>query len=270
MEIVLENVSYIDKINNKKVLDNINMTIGSNLVTVIVGKSGSGKTTLAEIIDLLINPTSGVVKYDGLDNSNDNKSKVGLIFQKPEEQFFENTVEKEIAFGLKFLNKDIAQIRKRVKDSLKMVDLSEDFLKRNPFTLSCGEKRKVAIASILTFNPNVLIFDEPCIGLDNKSKKNLIKIIKMLKNRYNKTIVVLTNDLEFSHHIADEVFLINEGKIVLSGTKYEVFTKDIEKYGLKKPNIIEFEQLVLDKKNIKLFYRDDINDLMKDVYRNAK
>lgn len=269
MEIVLESVDYINF--SKKILDNVSLNIKSNLITTIVGASGSGKTTLAEIIDLLLPPSSGILKYDGeVVNSNELKSRIGLVFQNPEEQFFASTVEKEIEFGLNYLNKDIEKIKKRVNDALRMVNLDESYLNRNPFTLSCGEKRKVAIASILAFNPSVIIFDEPILGLDSKSKKSLIKIIKLLKNRYNKTVIIITKDLEFAHLISDEVVVINEGKIVLQGNKYEVFTQDIENYGLKKPRIIEFEQMVFNEKKVKLFYRDDINDLMKDVYRNVK
>lgn len=263
MEIVLEKVNFTNKVFNTQILEDINLNIKTGLITTIVGASGSGKTTLAEIIDLLVIPSSGNVKYNS-------KNKVGLVFQNPEEQFFASTVEKEIEFGLNYLNKDISKIKKKVQDALIMVNLNPNYLNRNPFSLSCGEKRKVAIASVLAFNPEIIILDEPTLGLDKKSQKSLIKIIKLLKNRYNKTIIVITKDTELAHIISDEVVVLNDGKIVLQGNKYEVFTEDISKYGLKKPKIIEFEQLVYKEKNIKLLYRDDINDLMKDVYRNVK
>lgn len=263
MEIALEKVNFTNKVFNTQILEDINLNIKTGLITTIVGASGSGKTTLAEIIDLLVIPSSGNVKYNS-------KNKVGLVFQNPEEQFFASTVEKEIEFGLNYLNKDISKIKKKVQDALIMVNLNPNYLNRNPFSLSCGEKRKVAIASVLAFNPEIIILDEPTLGLDKKSQKSLIKIIKLLKNRYNKTIIVITKDTELAHIISDEVVVLNDGKIVLQGNKYEVFTEDISKYGLKKPKIIEFEQLVYKEKNIKLLYRDDINDLMKDVYRNVK
>lgn len=259
MAIVLENIDY--KYQDNKVIEDLSLKIKSNIITTIVGKSGSGKTTLAEIISLLIKPSKGNIKLN---------ESIGLVFQNPEEQFFSNTVEKEISFGLNYLNKDLSQIKKKVIDSLIMVNLDNSYLNRNLNTLSCGEKRKVAIASILATNPDIVILDEPTLGLDNKSQESLIKVLKLLKNRYNKTIIVFTKDLELSHIISDEVVVLDNGKIVLQGDKYQVFAKDISKYGLKKPKIIEFQEIVLKEKNIKLFNRDNLNDLMKDVYRSVK
>lgn len=274
MEVKLKDVCYNFKTISKNILNNVNLSIEENRITAIMGKSGSGKTTLAEMIDLLLFPTSGCLSFNNQLANNKNVKelsyKVGLVFQFPEEQFFCNTVEKEIEFGLNYFNKDVDKVKKRVSDSLRMVNLDDTYLKRNLSTLSSGEKRRVAIASILAFNPDLLILDEPTIGLDMLSKKTLIKILKMLKNRYNKTILIISKDSDFVHNICDNVVIINNGKVVLSGNKYDVFTEDIDKYGLSKPKIIEFEQMVLRNKNVKLLYRDDINDLMKDVYRNVK
>jgi len=268
MAIVLKNVSY------GNVLKKVNLNISEKLIVGIMGNSGSGKTTLAEILDMLIFPDDGMYKINDEEVNESNyrnfKSKVGMVFQFPEEQFFCNTVEKEIEFGLNYLNKDLDYIKKRVYDSLIMVGLDASYLDRNPFTLSSGEKRKVAIASILAINPEIIIFDEPTLGLDSISKKSLIRILKLLKTRYDKTIIVFSRDSELIHNMCDQVFVLHNGKIVLKGNKYEVFSKDVSKYGLKRPKILEFEQIVLDKKNVKLIYRDDINDLMKDVYRSVK
>jgi len=277
MEIKLENVHYSIKMPNKTILEDINLNICDNKITAIMGRSGSGKTTIAEIISLLSFPTEGNIYFDKKivafkqeNKIKDLRYKVGLVFQFPEEQFFSNTVANEIGFCLKYLNKSPSEIKKRIEDSLIMVDLDIKYFDRKISTLSSGEKRRVAIASILAFNPEVILLDEPTIGLDSASIKSLISILKMLKNRYNKTIVIISRDSDFVHSICDNVSIIHNGKIVLSGNKYDVFTKDIEKYGLKKPKIIEFEQMVLKNKNIKLLYRDDINDLMKDVYRSVK
>lgn len=281
MEVKFNHVFYVYNEKtplSKIVLSNINTTFKEGKITSIMGKSGSGKTTLIELINALIIPSKGniqvgsrvISKTRKIKNINNLRYKIGLVFQVPEEQFFCKTVKEEIEFGMKYFNKSVKSIQKHISDALIMMELDDSYLNRNPFTLSSGEMRKVAIASVLAFNPKVIILDEPTIGLDNKSKENLIKIIKLLKNRYKKTIIVVSNDADLLLKISDHVILLDKGKIVLEGNKYDVFKQDIEKYSLKRPKIIEFEQLVLEKKGIKIGYRDDINDLMKDVYRYVK
>ena len=281
MEVKFNDVYYVYNEKtplSKMVLGNINTTFKEGTISGIIGKSGSGKTTLIELINDLIITTKGKIepksniisKTRKIRNINNLRYKIGLVFQVPEEQFFCNTVKEEIEFGMKYFRKTVKSIEKHVKDALLMVGLDDSYLNRNPFTLSSGEMRKVAIASILAFNPKVIILDEPTIGLDNQSKNNLIKIIKLLKNRYKKTVIIVSNDTDLLLKIADHIVLLDKGKIIFDGNKYDVFKQDLEKYGLKRPKIIEFEQMVLEKKNIKIGYRDDINDLMKDVYRYVK
>lgn len=272
MEVKFNNVDYIGP---SKELSNINIDFKSKSINCIMGKSGSGKTILIELIDALRLPTNGNIKIGRyILNNKKNKinfrSQIGYVFQNSEEQFCCNTVKDEIEFGMKNFKKKMNDIDKHVKDALLMVGLDESYLNRIPSTLSSGEKRLVAIASILAFNPKIIILDEPTINLDNQNKEKLIRLIKLLKNRYEKTIIIVSNDSDFLLKISDYIVVLNEGKVVLDGTKYEVFTKDIEQYGLKKPKIIEFEQLVLKEKKIKMLYRDEINDLMKDVYRYVK
>lgn len=281
MEVKFNHVFYVYNEKtplSKMVLGDINTTFKEGKITGIMGKSGSGKTTLIELINALIIPTKGNIQVGSrvisktikIKNINNLRYKIGLVFQVPEEQFFCKTVKEEIEFGMKYFKKSVKSIEKHVSDALIMMGLDDSYLNRNPFTLSSGEMRKVAIASVLAFNPKIIILDEPTIGLDNKSKENLIKIIKLLKNRYKKTIIVVSNDTDLLLKISDNVILLDKGKIILEGNKYDVFKQDISKYGLKRPKIIEFEQLVLEKKGIKIGYRDDINDLMKDVYRYVK
>ena len=281
MEIKFSNVSYSYNINSKKknALNGINLEIRKGKVNGIIGRSGSGKTTLAELINALIIPNVGNIKIDDfiirkgkkIANINTLRVNIGLIFQFPEEQFFNLKVKDEIKFGMKSFGVKISEIDKRCKDALKMVGLDEDYLEKNPFKLSNGEMRKVAIASILAYNPKVIILDEPTIGLDSFSKKNLVSLIRRLKTRYHKTIIVITHDVDLLHQIGDYIFVLDKGKLVLEGSKYDVFTNDkLYNYGLVPPKIIEFEKLVKSKKNIKLGYRDDINDLIKDIYRYAK
>ena len=281
MEVKFNNVyyTYNEKTPlSKLVLGNINITFKEGTINGIIGRSGSGKTTMIELINALILPTKGNITVGSklisrtrkIKNINNLRYRIGLVFQYPEEQFFCKTVKEEIEFGMKYFKKNVKSMEKHVSDALLMVGLDDSYLTRNPYTLSSGEMRKVAIASILAFNPKIVILDEPTIGLDNSSKENLIRIIKLLKNRYHKTIIIVSNDTDMLHRISDHIVLLDKGKIILEGSKYEVFKQDIEKYGIKKPKIIEFEELVYKEKKIKIGLRDDINDLMKDVYRYVK
>ena len=282
MEIVFNNISFSYNEKSKikeEVLKNINTNIKKGKINGIIGKSGSGKTTLVELINGLLIPTEGNLKVGDfiiekgkrITNINNLRKNVGLIFQFPEEQFFNLKVKDEIKFGMNHFNVKNEEVNKRCIDALKMVGLDESYLERDTFKLSSGEMRKVAIASILATNPKVVILDEPTIGLDSLSKRNLISLIKKLKTRYHKTIILITHDVDLLHQISDYVFVMDNGKIVLEGNKYEVFTNDeLTNYGLLPPKIIEFEKLVQKKKGIKIGYRDEINDLIKDIYRYAK
>ena len=264
----------------KEVLKDINIAIIEGKINGIFGKSDSGKTTLVEMINALLIPTVGHIKVDNyiieknkkIVNVNTLRCKVGIVFENPEDQFFNTTVKKEIEFGMKYFNYKTDKIEDRIIDALKMVGLDETFLERDPFSLSSGEKRKVAIASILTFNPKVIIFDEPTLGLDYNSKVNLIRIIKMLKNKYNKTIIITTHDVDLLHQLADYIFVLHNKKVVMEGNKNDIFSRvdELKKYDLPVPKIIEFANKVYIQKNIKMGYRDDINDLIKDIYRYVK
>lgn len=283
MEIKFNSVGFSYNANSpleKEVLKDINLEIKTNNINAIIGKSGSGKTTIIEMINALIIPTIGNIKIDEcyiektskIVNISYLRFNVGLIFEFPEEQFFNQTVEKEIGFGLKTFKYKTKEIKTRISNSLKMVGLDDSYLERDPFTLSSGEKRKVAIASILVFNPKVIIFDEPTVGLDSNSKNNLIRLIKMLKNKYKKTIIIVSQDVDFLHKFVDYIYVLSNKTIVLEGEKYDVFTQvdKLKEYGIAVPQIIDFSYKVLKEKDIKMGYRDEINDLLKDIYRYAK
>ena len=283
MEIKFKNVDYtVNKRAkySKKIINNLNITIKENRITSIVGPSGAGKTTLAKLISLFIYPTNGEIKFDDIIITNQiNKealkrlrSNIGLVYQNPEDQFFLNSVKEEIEFAIDNLNYKAKDKEKRIKDSLKLVGLNESYLNKNPHSLSKGEQRKLSLAIALSFNPKILILDEPTLELDEGAKKNLIKLIRMMKLRYKKTIIILTKDTDFAHTLSDYIYIFNDGKVLLKGDKYEVFTKTkiLKQNNLNKPQIIEFVDLVENKKNVKIGYRDDINDLMKDVYRYVR
>lgn len=281
MEIKFNKVSFFYNENNY-ILKDLDLTIKEGKITSIIGKSGSGKTTLAELMNALILPKNGnitigsySISSNGL-NSGKEKSNlrknIGLVFQFPEEQFFNLTVKEEVSFGIKYYKYKVSEIEKRVIDALKMVGLDESYLDRNPFTLSSGEKRKVALASVLVLNPKIVILDEPTIGLDSASKKSLLQLIRKLKTRYNKTIVLISHDMEFVHTITDYVIAFEDGNIILEGDKYKVFKQEekLNEHGIRVPKTIEFSNKVLNKKGIKIGYRDQINDLIKDIYRYVK
>jgi energy-coupling factor transport system ATP-binding protein len=284
MEIKFNNVSFSYNVKSpleKEVLKDINIEIENGKITGLIGKSGSGKSTMVQLINVLNFPTKGNLevgtfiidsKKRKIKKVNDLRVNIGLIFQFPEEQFFNMTVFEEISFGMKYFKFKTADIEKRVVNALKMVGLNKDYLYRNPFTLSSGEKRKIAIASILAYNPSIIILDEPTIGLDSISKKKLVELIRTLKNRYKKTIILVSHDVDLIHQISDKIIVLNDGKVVLDGNKYDVFKHEAElkKYGIKLPKAIEFSNLVYKKTGKKIGYRDDINDILKDVYRNAR
>ena len=152
-----------------------------------------------------------------------------------------------------------------------MVGLNDSYLLRNPFELSGGEKRKVAIASVLAFNPEVIILDEPTNGLDSTGKESLIKLIKMLKNKYNKTIIVVSHDVDILYRFVDNVIILSNGRLLMQGNKFDVF-KNVEflsSNGVKVPRIVEFIHKVEEKTGKYLGKIDDVNDLIKEIYQNV-
>ncbi len=267
MEVKLSNVSF--SYDDNKIFSDFSCCFNDNFISAIVGSNGSGKSTLLDLIDGLLTPISGSVKIG--DVSIDScRRRVGYLFQFPEEQIFNSTVYKEIEFGLKCFKCD--DIDKSIHESLDLVGLDDIFLNRNPYKLSNGERRKVALASILCYKPDVIILDEPTVGLDNKSKIELMKLLRKLKNEFDKTIIIVSHDINFLHKFVDYVYLLKDGKNVLEGDKYSVFSNEevMEECGLIVPDVLHFSNLVYEKKGIKIGYRDEINDLIKDVYRYAK
>ena len=267
MEVNLSNVSF--SYDDNKLFSDFSCCFKDNFISSIVGSNGSGKSTLLDLIDGLLTPISGSVKIGDVSIDSCRK-RVGYLFQFPEEQIFNSTVYKEIEFGLKCFKCD--DIDKSIHESLELVGLDDSFLNRNPYKISNGERRKIALASILCYKPDVIILDEPTVGLDNKSKIELMKLLKRLKNEFGKTIIIVSHDINFLHKFVDYVYLLKDGKIMLEGDKYSVFSNEevMEDCGLIVPDVLHFSNLVFEKKGIKIGYRDEINDLIKDVYRYAK
>lgn len=261
----LENLSYKDNIKN------INYEFESNKITSIIGPSGSGKTLIFNLIENLIPKTNGEIYIENKKITKDLKRQIGYLFQNPQDQLFNNTVYEEIAFGLKHYHYKEDKQDKIIKDSLAIVGLNETYLNKNPYKLSYGEKTKVALATILALNPYIILLDEPTISLDNKSINKLISLLLKLKNNYHKTIIIASNDIEFVSKITDNIVILNKGKIKQAGDKNDILSniKLLKENDIEIPKIIEFINLVYEKKGIKLNYTLDINELIKDIYRNV-
>lgn len=279
MEIKLENISYYNK-SDKRVLDDITYNFYASTIYGIIGPSGSGKSYLGKMISGLLKLEYGEISYDELtinsSNQKDNikyiKRNVGFVYENNEEYFTSSTVYQELFNIIKQYQYKMDKADERIQDVLKMVGLDDRYVARDPLTLSTGEMRKLALAKVLIHNPKVIILDEPWIGLDSYEQKQLIKLIRMLKKRANKTIIIITNNLEFLIKIADNIIVLENGSILKSGNKIDVFkdTRFLKKNHILVPNTILFSDLVLKKKNIKIGYRDQINDLIKDIYRYAQ
>ncbi len=197
---------------------------------------------------------------------------VGVVFNNPEEAFIFNTVREELEFGLKKYNYKVDTINKRIEDSLKMVNLPIEYLDKSPFELSSGEKESLALGIALSLNPKLIIIDNPTSNLDSRNKEYLIKLLKKIKTRYNKTIILLTSDIEFAIKVADNYLTLKNGKIISSGLKKELLNNisKIKTGKIEVPKIIDFINDVNKKKSINLELTFDIKELMKDIYRNVK
>ena len=259
MAVIVEDVSY------KNILKKVDIEIKYGNIISVIGPNGCGKTKLLEIICGVEKNFAGKICFES-------NSKIAFIEQDLRKTFFCDTLEKEIELALETINYPKNKISKRIEDSLKMIGLPSYFLDRDPLSFSSSELRLAALARAISVNPDILFIDEPIIGMSEIEKNNLIQILKKIKRRYNKTIVLASQNLDFIHKISDYIYVLADGKIVLSGDKYEVFkkTKFLLDYGIYVPKIINFEDYVLKNKKVKLGYRDDINDLVKDILRNMK
>ena len=217
--------------NSTLALDDVSFTINDNDFVTIVGETGSGKSTLAQMFNALLIPDKGDVIVDEyLINYKNRKSKklrglrkhVGLVFQFPEYQLFEESVEKDVAFGVKNFGIKGEEALAKAHEALKLVGLDESYYKRAPFELSGGERRKVAIAGILAIDPDIIIFDEPTVGFDPRSSKDLMNLIVGL-HQQGKTIIVITHDMDLVRRYAQRVLLLEKGKLAFEGSPSELF-----------------------------------------------
>ncbi len=267
MAIKIEHLSYVylkKTPNEVEALHDVSLEIPENKITAIVGHTGSGKSTLIQTLNGLIIPTSGKITYKDFVISSDIKKlkkikelrkHISIVFQFPEYQLFEETVEKDVAFGLKNYGYKEEEAILKAHDALKLVGLDESFYKRSPFELSGGEKRRVAIAGIIAIDPEVLILDEPTAGLDPLGSKIILDLIVNL-NKNGKTIIVVTHDMGIVLNHADHVIVINEGNIAFEGSPSTLFSGDVSSYSIDIPPLFSFCKL-LESHNVNI----DINKI---------
>ncbi|WBW98024.1 energy-coupling factor transporter ATPase [Oceanirhabdus sp. W0125-5] len=249
MSIIIKNLTHIYMKGTpfeRKALDGVDIEINSGEFVAIIGHTGSGKSTLVQHINGLLKPDSGTILVNGVDITNKNvklsniRKKVGLVFQYPEYQLFEETIEKDIAFGPGKMNIPQEEIKNRVIKAMESVGLDYQIYKeKSPFELSGGQKRRVAIAGVIAMEPEVLILDEPTAGLDPKGRDEILKQIKSFQETYNMTVILVSHSMDDVSKIADKIFVMEKGKCAMSGTPREVFSNisKIEKVGLSAPQI---------------------------------
>ncbi len=229
----------------KAAINNISFSIEKGEILGIIGHTGSGKSTLVQTLNGLIKPLSGTVFVDGKELWVKNKKlcsnrfKVGLVFQYPEHQLFEETVYADIAFGPKNLGLDDEEIKQRVTKYLELLGLPLQYLDKSPFDLSGGEKRRVALAGILAMEPQVLVLDEPTAGLDPKGREMLFEAIKNYKEKQDATVIIVSHSMEDLAMLCSKLLVLHKGEMAMFGSVAEVFgsDKELNEMGLDVPAV---------------------------------
>ncbi len=267
MIIQLKDVDYIYNPGTpfeKKALDGINLEIEEGEFIGLIGHTGSGKSTLVQHLNGLMKPTKGKIIIDGQDLSSKEtkmkiiRQKVGLVFQYPEHQLFEETIYKDIAFGPKNLGLKDDEIEQRVRDAMELVGLDfEELKERSPFELSGGQKRRVAIAGVIAMKPKVLILDEPTAGLDPKGRDDILDEIRKIYDKEMITIILVSHSMEDIARLVNRIFVMHKGKVALDGPTREIFTRtdELEAMGLGIPQITKFMKTFKSRGHV---IRDDV------------
>lgn len=240
----MENTPY-----EKKALNNVSLTINEGEFVAIAGHTGSGKSTLMQHFNGLLNPTRGEVFIDGIDINKKKDKKtlnarrsVGMVFQYPEQQLFEESIFADIAFGPRNFGCSEDEVKQRVKEAMDFVELDyEEYKDKSPFLLSGGQMRRVAIAGIIALKPKYLVLDEPTAGLDPRLKQNLLQKVKRLHQKEKMTIIMVSHNMDDIALLADKVAIMRQGKLMIYGEPRKVFThKDvIEQAGLLEPEVMQ-------------------------------
>ena len=262
-------VNHVDHIYNpgtvfeKKALDDVTFSVENGEYIGLVGRTGSGKSTLVTHLNGLVKPTSGGIYYDGVDISSDGydlkmlRGKVGLVFQYPEHQLFEDDVFTDVCFGPKNLGLNENEIELRAYEALKAVGIKDEMFYVSPFDLSGGEKRRVAIAGVLAMKPEVLVLDEPCAGLDPAGREEILALADYLHTSLNITVIIVSHSMDDLAEHVDRILVMNEGRLVMDAPSRVVFghRAQLEDMGLAVP---EVTAILSDLKKAGLPVRDDL------------
>lgn len=247
-EIKVEGVSYVYSEGTPfsvKALDNVSFTVPSGKITGVIGHTGSGKSTLVQMFNGLVRPSSGRILLDGIDIWENGKKmqglnfKVGLVMQYPEYQLFDETVADDIAFGPKNMGMSPDEIKRCVESAARFAGLSPAMLERSPFELSGGQKRRAALAGVMAMKPEVLVLDEPAAGLDPGGRKDILDGIKSFQRESGTTVIIVSHSMEDMAVYCDNLAVMAQGKVVMTGTPPEVFSRSDELFetGLDVPEI---------------------------------
>ena len=236
-------------------LENISFDIDDQEIVAIIGHTGSGKSTLLQHLNGLLKATSGTIKIDDVDITapgtvmRDIRRKVGLVFQYPEYQLFEETVSKDVAFGPNNLGLSPSEVETRVKEAIELVGLDFDEIKdKSPFELSGGQKRRVAIAGVIAMKPRVLILDEPTAGLDPGAHREILRMIENIHDREKNIIIFVSHNMADVANLADKVMVMDRGKMIMTGSPSEVFSnrEKLEQIGLGLPPVTKMMNEISD------------------------
>lgn len=254
MSIQVKNLTHIYEKgmpNESVALENISFEVEDGSFLGVIGHTGSGKSTLLQHLNGLLKPTDGTIVIGGVDITSPDVSmveirkRIGLVFQYPEYQLFEETVAKDVAFGPKNLGLSKEEIDERVKEAIELVGLDYEAIKdRSPFELSGGQKRRVAIAGVVAMRPEVLILDEPTAGLDPKAHKDVLKMIETVHEKTGNIIILVSHNMTDIARMSDKVLVIDSGHMVMMGTPKEVFSnrEELARVGLDLPPITQLTE----------------------------
>lgn len=282
MAIEIKNLTHIyakNTVFEHKALDGINLAIDKAEFVAIVGHTGSGKSSLIQHLNAILLPTTGELKVEEYTITSEDKKTsykqlrkhVGMVFQFSDYQLFEETVLKDVMFGPKNFGVSDEEAEKEARKYLEMVKIPESYLTNSPFELSGGQKRRIAIAGTLVMNPEIIVLDEPTAGLDPQGAKEVMDVFLELREKHNKTLILVSHDMDFVYQYADRVILMDKGKVIADKNKVDFFNLEyLKEYSIEKPRVLGVYEDFLHKKATSYITFDSLIKELKKEYSNVK